>query len=712
MNKRGRSRATRHTLCGFVLVLLVAGACTNGGNGTSGNDEPLESGPTTNEASLDTTAVEATEDDTPDVSGPVEVAGLSGVTSVSAGRSHSCALLGDGSVSCWGRNGSGQLGDGTGVDSSVPVPVSGLSGASAVASFDDYSCALLNNGTVSCWGDGGRPQSSDVPIKVAGITNATAIAAGGGSSCALLADGTVSCWGAIVVGDGLVGDRTEVPIQVHGIADATAISNQCAVLGDATVSCWPRVGGENDSEPVSFEGINDAVAMSDGNCVILGDGTVVCLESMPEFGNLQSNLQSVVESLDGVTAISSAWGDGGNQTCGLLADGTVSCWKGENRSDAGALGLLSPGFPITHVFSEPIAVDGITDATAVATGPAHACALRKAGTVSCWGEVEMLGDGTWEPDRPAGPEQVEQIIDATAVSVGDKHACVLLADGTVSCWGDNSDGQLGNDAVGDFERIPVPVEGITDATAIASGTNDTCALLADGTVSCWGMIVLGNVTGIQPTPVSVNGAPDTDIPGARATSESCAVVKNGAVGCWSWTEYPGVAVNLVAGATAISSGAGGNCALLADGTVSCWIQGDLGYRTPARVPGVANATAVSGGPDRACAILADGTVSCWDGEDSSAGFDWKVRPAPAISNAVSIAVGAASCATLADGTVSCWGANEGGQLGDGTFAPRLTPATVRGLPDAVAVSTGGGYSCALLADGTVSCWGEMTPRPG
>ncbi|MCZ7531106.1 MAG: hypothetical protein M5U31_12675 [Acidimicrobiia bacterium] len=699
MNKRrrGRSRATRYALCGFVLVLLVAGACTNSGNDTSGDDGPVESGPTTTEGVPDTTALEAAEDDSTGVSGPVEVAGLSGVTSVTAGTSHSCALLSDGSVSCWGRNVSGQLGDGTRVDSSVPVPVSGLSGASALASGDDYSCALLSGGTVSCWGYMGLDQDGDVPFDVEGITNATAIAAEGGSSCALLADGTVSCWGT--------GIGRGAPTQIDGIADATAISTQCAVLVDGTVSCWGgSTGGENDPEPFSVKGISDAATMSGGDCVILGDGTVVCLESMPEFDShfkLQSDLQSVVESLDGVTAISTAWDDGRNKTCGLLADGTVSCWKGELREGEPR---SDTHFPRTHVFSEPVAVEDITDATAVATGIAHACALREAGVVSCWGAVEGLGDGSWEPDRPAGPKKVQQITDATAVSVGDGHACALMADGAVSCWGDNTSGQLGNGTGEPFSLVPVPVEGITDATAIAAAARRTCAIREAGTVSCWGEAA-GGTPGESPTPVSVNGIPD-----ATAISDLCAVVESGTVGCWAETPYP-VTVRGVADATTISStDFGPACALLADGTVSCWHRN--GPATPGRGPGITDATAISTGLDRVCAILDGGAVSCWDEEDSSARFDWKARPASGISNAVSISVGPASCAAVSDGTVSCWGWNGRGQLGDGTFAPRLTPVTVHGLHEAVTVSTGGGYSCALLADGAVSCWGQMTPRPG
>jgi hypothetical protein len=71
---------------------------------------------------------------------------------IAAGTSHSCALLGDGTVSCWGSNGTGQLGDGTQTDRLTPVQVVGLTDAVAIAAGSNHSCALHGDGTVSCWG--------------------------------------------------------------------------------------------------------------------------------------------------------------------------------------------------------------------------------------------------------------------------------------------------------------------------------------------------------------------------------------------------------------------------------------------------------------------------------------------------------------------------------------------------------------------------------
>ncbi len=71
---------------------------------------------------------------------------------VTAGGFHTCALLADGTVRCWGLNANGQLGDGTRNDSTTPVTVSLPLSATAVAAGGYHTCARLADGTVRCWG--------------------------------------------------------------------------------------------------------------------------------------------------------------------------------------------------------------------------------------------------------------------------------------------------------------------------------------------------------------------------------------------------------------------------------------------------------------------------------------------------------------------------------------------------------------------------------
>src|SRR5437773_1286986 len=248
-------------------------------------------------------------------------------TAVAGGGFHACMRLPDGTVQCWGRNNFGQLGNGDGnlADSSVPVAVRGLTTATRVVTGDSHTCALLGDGTVQCWGVGDSGQRGDgtfnnistVPAAVVGITGAGAVAARGYHSCALLGDGTVWCWGRN--SDGQLGVTpsgsqcpttpgffcSSTPVRATGITSAAAVIaggyHTCALFGDGTAQCW----GRND----------------DGQ---LGDGTFTSSSTAVRVGGIT-----------GAVAVSA----GILHTCALLANGTVKCWGAVGpNNDFGQLG--------------------------------------------------------------------------------------------------------------------------------------------------------------------------------------------------------------------------------------------------------------------------------------------------------------------------------------------------------------------------------------
>jgi alpha-tubulin suppressor-like RCC1 family protein len=137
-----------------------------------------------------------------DATGEVRVLAGADVVQLVAGPSHTCALLADTSVRCWGKNDAGQLGDATSHDAKEPVAVYGMKGAVELGAGTRHTCARLSSSTVSCWGDNrfhqlanGTTEPSRTPVPLHGLVGVTEIAAGGDSTCARLADGDVRCWG-------------------------------------------------------------------------------------------------------------------------------------------------------------------------------------------------------------------------------------------------------------------------------------------------------------------------------------------------------------------------------------------------------------------------------------------------------------------------------------------------------------------------------------
>jgi len=148
---------------------------------------------------------------------PVPLAGKA--LSVSAGRRHTCALLDDRTVQCWGNGFEGQLGDGLTKDSLTPVRVvapepgsgtSPLEHVAAITAGSQHTCALLENGKVYCWGSNALGQLGRAEGKIAarpvfsGLTDVVAVAAGGWHTCAIRAGGVTTCVGEMkpMEGDG------------------------------------------------------------------------------------------------------------------------------------------------------------------------------------------------------------------------------------------------------------------------------------------------------------------------------------------------------------------------------------------------------------------------------------------------------------------------------------------------------------------------------
>ena len=391
-------------------------------------------------------------------------------TRIAASGYHTCAVTADGDVDCWGDNSLRfRLGDPSVYVAMSPIPALGVRdavavtiGDSASGTGDGHTCVLHEDQTVSCWGSdsegvlgqgtpgspvaqqedptGGdptvpvvRPASGlAVPTKVPGIGDAVDVTAGARFTCVVHADGTASCWGSNVAGS--LGDGTQQsrdwPQKVTGLSDLVGIAagwgHACGLHAGGSVSCW---GGNYDGQ--------------------LGDGTRSSRSSPTK-----------VKDIDDAVAVSA----GGGSSCAVRRSGEVSCWGrntswyyGASGDEVREVGILGTGSR-SSMEPLPAAVLGITDAVAVDIGAFSSCVLHRGGGVSCWGANHSGQLGTGTAESRLEPVRLD-IRDALAVTVSSRngwsgsHACAVTAGDGVLCWGDNRYGQLG---VGDTDARQVP----------------------------------------------------------------------------------------------------------------------------------------------------------------------------------------------------------------------------------------------------------------
>ncbi|MFH1434664.1 MAG: hypothetical protein ABIJ56_03005 [Pseudomonadota bacterium] len=210
---------------------------------------------------------------------PVEAWGLHpGVTELDTGDAHSCALITTGGVRCWGDNVYGQLGDGTTFSRATAGAVFGLvDGCAGMSAGLNHTCALLDEGGVKCWGNNADGQLGDgttdnaaTPVDVSGLTDGLAVAAGGSHTCAMVEGGGVRCWGLNdygQLGDGTTTSSLE-PVDVAGLSSAAqalslGLFYSCALLAGSEIQCW----GRNDNGQLGDGTTTDSAEPVNVTCI-------------------------------------------------------------------------------------------------------------------------------------------------------------------------------------------------------------------------------------------------------------------------------------------------------------------------------------------------------------------------------------------------------------------------------------------------------------
>ena len=359
---------------------------------------------------------------------------------VALGDEHTCVIKDDGTVWCFGGNNYLQLGNSSYLssDSTTPVQIAGFgAGRTAVkiAAGERHTCALLDNSTVWCWGGNGNlelgsgsgSQANPVQVPLGSGITASDVFAGGRVSCALTSDNRLTCWGQNHKGQ--IGDGTT---QVNGGVAPTAVSNiptsfvpahvdpggrhVCAAATAGAVWCWGdddrhQLGTAADGAiavnvPGQADTVTNAASVATGleyTCAVGTDNTVACWgrNNLGQLG--RGSLTPAISAVPVTVTVGASVARvaaGKAFACALTTAGAVWCW-GDNA--AGQVGDANAASPRTSA----VQVSGLGGtAVDVVAGGSHACAVLSTGDVRCWGDnsfgqLGMGGADYGNRDAPA-----------------------------------------------------------------------------------------------------------------------------------------------------------------------------------------------------------------------------------------------------------------------------------------------------------------------
>jgi alpha-tubulin suppressor-like RCC1 family protein len=424
---------------------------------------------------------------------PILVNGVINAQTLHAGAEHTCTLADGGTMQCWGTNYTGQLGDGTmGGVALVPQAVHNIANALKAVTGGFHTCAILADRTVKCWGRnqdgqlGNGDSTTDVPLpgNVIGLGTVADLAGGGYHNCALMDDRTMRCWGRNVrgqVGDGTSNSPVTQPHPVSGMNSASLLGpggfHSCAVLTNGTVQCW----GQSDwgqvgtpglafsATPATVSGIGPASMVAGGffhSCALLADGSVWCwgLNDHGQLGNgsTTSSAQPVrVTGIHRAVAIAT----GGYHTCALMADASVQCW-GEN--DFGELGNGSPAVAV----SSPVRMNN--------TGITWTSSNTSVATVSTGGVATAIGRGTATitatdafGNSGSTTLTVREMLTLNVTRQGDGSGSVTSAPAGINC-GTSCSGQFISDSTVVLTATPTATSTFAGWTGCDSVSGTTC----------------------------------------------------------------------------------------------------------------------------------------------------------------------------------------------------------------------------------------------
>lgn len=641
-----------------------------------------------------------------------------------------CDLDRSGTLRCWGSNEHHELDQRNPLQPRMkPEPIKGLPPVAEIALGAAHTCAVLREGGVRCWGDDAAlfgAAGGSGSIDVYGLGEVVEIVSGSGYSCALNAAHEVLCWGRFP--GSIAAASANEPRKIEGLS-ATKIAGSsralCAIRRSGAVACFGENKGssiipqgpalvERPTDVEKLEAAKDIAMSEDGTCAVKADRSVVCWGEKHFSGYSPWSVWGVEDSV--------AITGGGGHFCALSASKSIKCW-GDGAT--GATGGSRHGYrgDLDGAFVE------------VKAGLDFSCARTTDASIQCWGTNTVGQLAQAFEDRVTRPVELDELGGARAIEASRDATCGILEDSRVRCVGadprDVSPEESTRYEITSIMKADslLMSRGFEGAEAGELGATYVACAFTDRLPTCWGKNQASHLYTQDAVTIEL---PSTlaSMRGAKAyafgADHACSLSDEGTVTCWGGLKKTRALPTPIAGikgAASIALGADEGCALLGDGTAACFpLRDPIAQGGPPRfaankVVGVRGATMIAHGRRHACAIDLRGKVSCWGAGDVGAlgrdvqGVDRAASVVDGVDDATELALGDDfSCARLRDGAVSCWGKNDRGQLGDGSEGDRAKPSAVADLKDVTSVRAGAAHACALTKASKVLCWGDNRMR--
>jgi alpha-tubulin suppressor-like RCC1 family protein len=591
---------------------------------------------------------------------------------------YSLLLKRDGTVWGWGDNASGQLGNGTVTSfEQNMVQASGLTNVVKITGGKSTSIALKEDGTVWGWGSNGQNNIGDgtaiartIPVQTLGengvgfltdvVDISSAVSASGSFVLALKKDGTVVGWGLNIYGVFDGSSTRTVPKKILNLSNVVKISaglNHALVLKeDGTV--W-SIGGNQYGE--------------------LGTGDT-----------LSSNIPKQVLNLSNIKDIKTGF----YNSFALKEDGTVWSWGRNSNGELGD-GSISSKY-------QPSQISGLNNVLRLSIGYSTAIALNEAGEVWTWGDNAFGQVGNGNKIDQTTPVKIS-ISGVVEVASGISHSLIMKANGEIWGWGQNNKKQLGDRPEAEslvpvqlFIPPPPVTSPLFDIKQISSFSNFAIAVKNDGTVWTWGNNSDGQLG--DGTTVSRNKAKQINLTNVKEVAagggHALAVKNDGTLWVWGLNNY----------------------GQLGDGTL-------ISKSVPTLITGIVPIMTVAAGENHSVAISSFASQAYGWGLNANGQIGdntlvnksiptMVIQGGMGLTGPIQIVAGKNfSAATNDNLEVWVWGANESGQIGDGTTTQKRVPTqtiAVSGLSPLIEVyqiEAGNSHIIARKGDGTLVSWG-------